>query len=666
MNSRTSLFNKSIIKSDFRRLWWVSALYTLAIFMTYTLNVLKSGFDNHSDLSAEFSYSVISRYANSMYIFAFIFPVITAALLFSYMQSGRASTFTHSIPVTRKILYFSHIFSGFILMILPALINSILLAVIKISPDFQNIYRLLHILYAAGITLLYSLVSFSIASFAAFVAGNTVAGLLFAYGFGALPAAIQVFIAYFSEMQLYGYVHDGNFGVMNFLYIGPYGFKDAKNIILYIAISVMFLILGYFIYKLRHIENHSEIVSFPKLKPLFVLFAGVCAGCVGYSYFNEVFEAKNILLFIPFGIIGIIIAQMIVKKSFKVPEAIKPIIIFTAFTICLHLVFAYDLTGYENKIPNADEIQSIEFARDSINMTYFDDQGEKVVYNNLFSPVVTEQKDFEKIISIHNELITNRYEGRQKPYLTKITYTLKNGKNLTRTYNIDPEKYFGLLGAVAEIDKIKQTYFPILRNDERLITQVEIHDERIPASIYKAYLENQSDIMNKLTDALKKDLKQAKGTEFIKRNNTLTFLNIKFKLPAVYEENGKNVPTQNLREQSETYYIRPSYKNTIKVLEELGLYEVIPNVSEFKMAGVEFYNYTYDSKSTKTVDVIDRSYTFHKTFEDKESIAKLYEYAVNNPSPLEPDGCIAFITDKHSFIVQFKTTDPNLPDIVKE
>ena len=171
-------------------------------------------------------------------------------------------------------------------------------------------------------------------------------------------------------------------------------------------LSVIFLIAGYVLYKLRHIENHSEIVGFPKLKPVFVLFAGIAAGCVGYAYFNEMFEAKNILLLIPFGIIGIIIAQMIVKKSFKVPGAIKPIIIFTIFAVCLHLVFYYDLTGYENKIPNIDEIQSIEFPN-NLNqpvMTELDNDGKKIVYENSFSPKITEREKFEKIIVTHFDM----------------------------------------------------------------------------------------------------------------------------------------------------------------------------------------------------------------------------------------------------------------------
>ena len=40
MNSKISLFNKSVIKSDFKRFWWVSALNTLTVLVVFALPYL--------------------------------------------------------------------------------------------------------------------------------------------------------------------------------------------------------------------------------------------------------------------------------------------------------------------------------------------------------------------------------------------------------------------------------------------------------------------------------------------------------------------------------------------------------------------------------------------------------------------------------------------------
>ena len=670
MNSGTSLFNKSIIKSDFRRLWWVSALNTLFIFLTLTLNIINDYLYRDIDTAVKFSYSTVARYSGAMWIFSLIFPVVLGVLLFSYMQSGRASTFAHSIPVTRKGLYLSHIFSGIIMLIIPILINTIILVLLKLNPDFKNVYHLSHIFTSMSVALIYSLIAFSLATFTSFVMGNTVASFIFTYVFGVLPAAVQVFITYFSEQQLYGYHYGGGFEFLNTIYIGPYQVTELKSVLLYGILTLAFLILGFFIYKIRNIENHSEIVGFPKLRHVFVLGAGLTTGCIGYCYFNEIFRMQNILFLIPFGVLGIIIAKMIVKKSLWVPECYKQIIAFTLFTFCLYGIFTYDLTGYENRIPELSEIASVKFGQD-INVVYTSDMdtyGEVVEPKYTHSPILTDEKDIEKVIKLHTELVANRYDDKNYySDLTDITYTLKNGKTIKRTYNIEPEQYLSYLAPVAETTSVRQTYFPILREDNRIITELEIHDERIPVTLYKSIFHNEPELIEELTIALKKDLTSAKGEEFAKREHTFTYIQVKYKLPAIYVNKAENnsVPESKLREHSETYYIRNSYKNTIELLKKYGLYDVLPKAEDIKMVGIEFYDLGYDPKETTEIDVSDRTFYFHKTFENAEDIKKIYEYAASVGFPVRnSNASLTFITKDHTFSIPFNTLS-TLPEILK-
>ena len=67
MNLKASLFNKSITKSDFRRLWWVCALNTIFIFVTFTLNIVNHQLMGHMNLNLEYSSSVIARYGYAMW-----------------------------------------------------------------------------------------------------------------------------------------------------------------------------------------------------------------------------------------------------------------------------------------------------------------------------------------------------------------------------------------------------------------------------------------------------------------------------------------------------------------------------------------------------------------------------------------------------------------------
>ena len=672
MNSKTSLFNKSIIKSDVKRLWWVCALYTLAVFFTFTFSFIRNFYNNYVNNydPAEYIYSPVMRNASPLWFFSFIFPVVLGVLLFSYVQSGRASTFAHSIPVSRKSLYLSHLLSGVVMVLIPLLLNTALLVLIKLNPEFKEIYRISHVLTAMSTALSYALVAFSGAAFVSFIMGNTVASLIFTYVFGALPLFIQVFIAYFSEQQLYGYVYNGNYEILEYIYLSPHKLMEVKYVLFYLLLSVILAVLGYFIYKIRHIENHSEIVGFPKLKPVFVLGAGIFAGCVGYVYFNNFFNMNSVLWIIPFGILGIIIAKMIVKKSFRVFEAYKPILGFLVFALCLHLIFTYDLTGYENRIPELNTVESVEFDN-GINTYYASDvdfKGSHITYKFYELPVLSKQEDIQNVINLHKELISNRYNDKNgKPYLTTVSYKLKNGKTLTRTYNIDPEIYLAKLEPVVEAKEIRQTYFPILRDSERITTQLEIHDERIAGGIYKTgYVNDNTDIMTEFLTALKKDLAVAKGREYAKRDHTLTYITIKFKLPATYEGSNKEVPFDNIRERSETYYIRASYKNTIALLDKYGLYDVLPTVQDILKVGVEYYDLGYSVEETTEVALSDRTYRFHEIFEDLDDIKEIYEYIMSDTfSPYNSNASVTFFTKDHSFTLPFETNKDDLPKILK-
>ncbi|MEL7566146.1 MAG: ABC transporter permease, partial [Dehalobacterium sp.] len=43
MKLKTSLFNKSLLKSDFKRFWWIGLLYTLILFFILPFNHLVAG-----------------------------------------------------------------------------------------------------------------------------------------------------------------------------------------------------------------------------------------------------------------------------------------------------------------------------------------------------------------------------------------------------------------------------------------------------------------------------------------------------------------------------------------------------------------------------------------------------------------------------------------------
>ncbi len=110
MSLKTSLFDKSVIKSDFKRFWWVSALFMLLL----ALFVLP-GAVNNTAYPESFADSFYFRTDEGFLSFAFAFGL--GGLLFSYLHKGNSASCLHGLPVTRRTQYLSHILAGFVLLI---------------------------------------------------------------------------------------------------------------------------------------------------------------------------------------------------------------------------------------------------------------------------------------------------------------------------------------------------------------------------------------------------------------------------------------------------------------------------------------------------------------------------------------------------------------------
>ena len=93
-----TLFNKSLVKSDFKRFWWISALYMFFILVSFIYPFMESARNSVLGVNAPQLYSgAVGLYAFSMFI-----PVITGVLLFSYLQTGKPAGFLPQYKLNKK------------------------------------------------------------------------------------------------------------------------------------------------------------------------------------------------------------------------------------------------------------------------------------------------------------------------------------------------------------------------------------------------------------------------------------------------------------------------------------------------------------------------------------------------------------------------------------
>lgn len=573
MNLKTSFFNKSVIRSDFKRLWWVSVIDALMIFISFTfiyINRIKS-LVNYLPETSGYIDSEIFRVGEGSIVFACMIPVALAALLFAYLNSSKSASCMHGLPVKRGTFFFSHMFSGIVLLTIPVIVNVLIFLLYRFDADIAASFRISHIFIWAGIYMIYTLLTFSAAAAVSMLAGNSISAIVMTYVIAILPACIEFFIYYFLGQQIYGYSGEVNEYVTMWLYVTPHDlYIKPMNIVKYLCFAIAFVAAAYWLYKTRNLENNSEVVAFPKLRPVFIYGAAAAFGAMGYSYFNEMWNTSNIFMLIPFGVIGIFAAHMLVQKTLNLRGGIKPAVIFCIGVCILNILFSVDITGYEKRIPATETIESAVFDNYANNMVHYSytSSGREVKYENKREEL-TSLQDIDNVKQLHESCIKERrkLEDTESGFRFEITYNLKNGKKMRRCYVADYELDKALLKPIIETDAVRHNYFPILKDDGRKMEYAEIYNNETGMVLGQYRDEN---VLGRIYEALRYDTAHTTYENFADRSGEISCVNIDFKVPAKYED-GTDVAFRDLPIQSETYYIRKDYAKTRELLQSLNI-----------------------------------------------------------------------------------------------
>ncbi|MEL7658616.1 MAG: hypothetical protein AAGU75_22215, partial [Bacillota bacterium] len=222
MRSKASYFSisKPLIIENMRRFWAIPALAFLVYFLSGSFPILMSY--RHLNRIANYIEMSLNN-QQPFFMFAHLmFPVVTAVVIFRYLQGISSVSVMHAMPFTRAKLYNSGFISGLILIISPILINGlILLAISKpvfneygtetgMHQDTVNVFARAEILHWIWVSIIIVLIIYAISVFAGIVTGNALMHFATALWFNFLvPALYGVFIAYFSH-YLYGFDTTGN------------------------------------------------------------------------------------------------------------------------------------------------------------------------------------------------------------------------------------------------------------------------------------------------------------------------------------------------------------------------------------------------------------------------------------------------------------------------
>lgn len=531
MTFKKSLFNKGLFLSDVKRFSWVSLLYAGMLFFILPFNHImrKNALDNEwvrHQIQNSLSFSSSNA---TQVMLILVIPIVLAVLIFRYMQKTNAAALMHSLPCGRDTLYFSHTTAGLLLLCLPVIFIGFILMALQLTTVLGNYYSFANVLQWLNHTLLFNILFFSSAVFVGMFTGSSVAHIVFTYILHILPAGIYMLFQYNLSQLIYGYNNNSFFNsileklpffrLLNFRSGINAEYLPAGEYISYAIITVLFIVVAYYVYKIRNIESAGDIISFKGIRPVFKYGVTLCSMLLGGLYFAAI--SGNSFSIIAFGyffssFIGYLVAEILLEKSFKVWKAYKGYIAYTAFLIIFLIGVQTDVLGYVGRVPEIQDVENVFLGSSIYQWEHFEEMQDinSPYYREGFyyrdDYVFDDPESIKNIITLHQTLIDKpSKKGGSYRY---IAYKLKNGKQLVRQYIINNHQHASALKPIYESIDYKQIRFPVIRQSHEEIKLIEITDNRSPK---KPLMLTDSEEIKEFIEMFKMDIHRSNYEELI-------------------------------------------------------------------------------------------------------------------------------------------------------
>lgn len=619
MNSRTSFFNKSIFKTDIKRYWWTSLLEAFVIFISTVMPIYNRCINYIEHNGIGYSYGRFSPewlYYGGI-IFLIAFAVGIPVMLFSYMHFSASMSMHHSLPIKRSQLLLTKTVTGLILTIVPILINGAILGAIITVPEYRELIGVMPVIEWCLAGILYTVVIFSLTVAVNMMTGHPVGTMVFTAGFAVLPTLVIVFLESFFSEEYFGYSGSNMTKILNYIYPHEEWLMTFPSYLIYIIMGVAFFAGAYFLYKKRKLESHGEVIAFLWLKPVFIGIIAMLSSMLSWAYFNGVLQKQGVWWLIPLGVIGTVIAWMISRKSLSLKGVHKPVGIYIVSALLVCMAVHFDITGYETHIPDVEEIESVQFGRgiDYERSTYIDDTEIKYTLKGGINTAFTDRKDINNVIAVHKAIIDDRYDA-PTGYFMPLEYTLKNGKTLTRYYNIDFYEIAGYLKPVYETPQMRAVEYPLVNGTEKEYVSLEILDRRTAmAAEDTLYPDNPN--MVRLIEAMQKDIENLTYEDMTINQGASISVNIRYNDCIEYST---PIPVDFKVGTDKNIYchINSNFKNTMSILDEMGYLDRMPDASDIEK--VEISTWTGEEYPAS-----DKEYDVMETISDRNFITDAYE-----------------------------------------
>lgn len=617
MKSKTSCFNRMIFKKNFTHYWPLWALYLAFLILLMPVQIWQlatnkwyfEGYDATSRMYEIVQYAVEMEMSS---FFIFLFAVVMALAVFSYLYSGKNANMMHALPVNRLELFVTNYLSGLLFLLVPELIAFLASVLVCLANGITCIqYLLLGFICQVGV----SFFAYSMAVFVAMFTGHSFAMPAYYFILNYLYVGCLVIVDVVKVLMCYGFTDTWNLGKSCMLspcyYLGnnlcsTLIYDDKMELVegiemqgmhlvaIYAVVAVVLVIAAYQLYKRRQIETAGDFISISIVKPFFRWGVALCGGIFVSALFTTLLKETHqidvyvciVASTIVTGFIFFFAAEMLLQKHFKVFKKKRLIewVGFTVISILFITLFEVDAFGIERKLPEENEITTA-----FVNMDY---------------PVEVDSEQIPQLLALHQQVIDSKEEyleiekGTEGYYYTTFRYYLKDGTIFERRYPLPiTEEYTEdattptsqILAWEKESHNLKSNILGLGYDTNDYITgYIDVYDEE---QIYQEHVFTK-DELEQIIAAIEKDIEEGnfdiyylncmmpEETEYYYNNISLEYYNSNgyYDIWDYYDCYELEHDTQNQWIERTSYLRSSSYitfgpecTNTVETLEKLGV-----------------------------------------------------------------------------------------------
>lgn len=203
--------------------------------------------------------------------------------------------------------------------------------------------------------------------------------------------------------------------------------------------GIALLALVWWLYKKRPSETAGDAMSFRWLQPIARWSIGLCGGWGLGLFLNYVMLGSSsfaglLICQLVMGVICFFAAQMLLKKKFRIftsrwwVETLALVLTLLAVTLCIKL----DITGYQHRVPDAEDVTSVRFNASYADFTTDDPAAVESVIS--LHRAILEQYD-ETGERLENRTYLDTEDGPTTCYV-RVDYQLRNGTSLRREWSV--------------------------------------------------------------------------------------------------------------------------------------------------------------------------------------------------------------------------------------